>query len=676
MDLSYAVALFDGVGVARMLGHLRVLLAGIVADPGRRLSRLPLLTEAERHRELAEWNDTSAIYPVRCLHHSFEQQAGRTPGAVAAVCGDQRWTYAQLNAHANQIARHLRGHGVAAETLAGIAMAPSPRRLAVLLGILKAGGGYVPLDPALPPARLAYMIDDTAMPVIVADTAAIPSLPPTTATIIDIDQRWPEITTAPTTNPHYPVTPANTVYVIYTSGSTGHPKGVILEHAPVVNYLTGMISQWPLGPGDAVLQFASLNFDVSVLDMFAALCSGATLVLAARDTLHSPPRLAALMRHHNVTFACLPPAIVSLLTGQHLPALRVLISAGEALTPDLARHWLRPGLRFCNGYGPTEAAIGATLIELDATTLPPPIGRPMPNYTAYVLDPHLNPQPVGVTGELHIGGPTLARGYLNQPELTSQRFIPDPYSTDPAARLYKTGDLVRRQPDGTIHFLGRTDNQVKIRGLRIEPGEIETALTTHPAITAAHVKVTDDPTGHKQLTGYATTNPAAPPTTPADLRRHLTQQLPAYMIPTHLLLLGTFPLTPNGKIDHNALPTPQTTTTPYTAPRTLIETLLTDLYTTLLHHPHTSIDDNFFDLGGNSLQAMALITRLRTDLAIDTGVTAIFLAPTPRQLAIALCEEHGLEDADLGEEGGAEGGDGPGLLPGEDAAMPLAPGDI
>lgn len=653
VDLSYPTALYDAATAERLLGNLRVLLDAVVADADadRPVSALPLLSKRERELELREWNDTDAEYPVMCVHERFEQQVRATPDAIAADCEGERLTYAELNADANRIARHLREHGAGVERLVGVSMKPSLRRLAALLGIMKAGGGYVPLDPDLPAERLAYMIGDARMPAIVTDTQSVGSLPQTEAHVIDLDAAWKHIGTLEETDPESGAAPGNTVYVIYTSGSTGRPKGVVLEHAPVVNFVEGMVRRWHLGVDDNVLQFASLNFDVSVMDMFLALCSGATAVLGSRETLLSPPRLADLMRERKVTFTCLPPAVVSLLTGEPLPDLRVLISAGEALPSELLRGWLNPGLSFCNGYGPTEAAIGATLMVLDGTTFPPPIGKPMPNYRAYVLDRKLNPVPVGVVGELHLGGACVARGYLNQPELTEQRFIPDPYSGKPGARLYKTGDLVKRLPSGDIQFVGRIDGQVKIRGLRVELGEIETALAAHPSVAQAAVIVADDAAGQKQLIGYVRAEPGAIPAPAADLRQHLSRRLPAYMVPAHIVALETFPLTPNGKLDVKALPSPESVEREYRAPSTLIETILVDFYAGLLKAPRVGVDESFFDLGGNSLQAMQLISRLRSELAVDTDVTAIFLAPTAAQLAALLREKYGFEDAELGEGG-------------------------
>jgi acyl carrier protein len=353
-----------------------------------------------------------------------------------------------------------------------------------------------------------------------------------------------------------------------------------------------------------------------------------------------------------VTFACLPPAVLRLLVGEKFPALATLLSAGEELSGDLLRAWLADGLDVYNGYGPTEAAIGATFMKLEpGTPLPPPIGRPKPNYQAYVLDAHLNPVPVGVIGELHIGGAGVARGYLNRPELTRERFIADPFSHTPGARLYKTGDLVRRRPDGTLVFVGRADDQVKIRGLRVELGEIEAALAAHPAVAQAVVTVVTDQAGEKQLAGYLRPHQGATVTV-ADLRAHLSARLPAYMVPTYLITVGQFPLTTHGKIDKTALPPPQPKPAgDHVPPATLIETLVTDMYATLLGHGQVGATDSFFDLGGNSLQAMQLITELRDTLAADLDVTAIFLTPTPQQLAALLRDKHGFEDTELGPDG-------------------------
>jgi amino acid adenylation domain-containing protein len=651
IEATYPPALFDAATVRRLLEHWSVLLGGIADGPAARLSELPVLTGAERHRELIEWNDTATELPVTGIHQGFEARVAAAPAAVAAEFEGQSRTYDQLNRQASQIARRLRAAGVGPEVLVGVGMATGLDRLAALLGIWKAGGGYVPLDPAAPPDRLAFMISDTAMPVLITDDAS--SLAgPGGLQVVNLDAERDQIAALDDTSPEGTgATPASVAYVIYTSGSTGQPKGVVVEHRQAINFLHGMVRAWRIGPDSAVLSFAAVTFDVSVMDMFMPLLGGAKVVLAAPATLHSPPRLAQLIRDRQVTFACLPPAVLALLTGEQFPELRTLLSAGEELTSELLRAWLRPGLEIYNGYGPTECSIGSTFMKLEpGTQLPPPIGRPKPNYQAYVLDPHLNPVPVGVTGELHIGGAGVARGYLNRPELTRERFIPDPIT--PGQRLYKTGDLVRRRPDGTIAFIGRADNQVKIRGLRIELGEIEAALTAHPAIAQAVVVVRTDPAGEKQLAAYARPD-AGPRPSPAELRAHLARALPAYMIPAHLILLDRLPLTTNGKIDKAALPAPEPVTAgaaELVPPRTLLETFLVDLYATVLGHQQVGAADSFFDAGGSSLAAMQLVTELRRSLAVDLDVSAIFLTPAPQQLAGMLRDKHGLDDAELTEE--------------------------
>ncbi len=633
LDTLYATSLFDPATVRRLLGHLRVVLESVVADPSRRLSELPVLTGEELARELVEWNDTAADFPQVCVHERFEWQVARTPDGVAAELDGTPVTYAELNADANRIARRLRDLGVGQETLVGVSMAPSPRRLAVLLGIMKAGGGYVPLDPALPDDRLSYMVADAAMPVIVADATGEAGLPETGARVVAAEREWDGIAALADGNLGLPVDTSSIAYVIYTSGSTGRPKGVMVEHRQVVNHALGMIEHWGVDPGHRVLQFASLNFDVSVMDMFMTLLSGARAVVAPTETLLSPPRLAQLIRDRQVTFASLPPAVVNLLSGQDFPDLKIVMSAGEALSSELVHAWVRPGLRFVNGYGPTEDTVIATFAELDGSVLPPPIGLPVANQQAYVLDKNLNPVPVGVVGELHMGGAGVTRGYLNAPELTEQRFIPDPFRPD--GRLYKTGDLVKRLPDGNIVYLGRMDGQVKIRGLRVELGEIETGLASHPSVAQAVVVMTDDRSGEKQLVGYVRPDLDGPEVDAAELRRHLAQRMPAYMVPAHLIVVDVFALNTSGKIDKKALPAPDESgeAAAYVAPSTPAETTLAAIYADLLGRERVGADDGFFDLGGNSLQAMQLVTRIHDELSVDLGVTAIFLAPTVRRLA-------------------------------------------
>ncbi|HEY2441969.1 MAG TPA: amino acid adenylation domain-containing protein, partial [Streptosporangiaceae bacterium] len=639
VECSYKTGLFDAATIERLLANLEVLLRGVAADPSARLSQLPVLTADELHRELAEWNDTAAQFPPVCLHQGFEAQAARAPDAIAAQFEDECWSYGELDRQANRIARRLRGLGVGPEVLVGVCMQSGLRRLAALLGIWKAGGGYVPLDPALPTERLAFMMADTAMTVVLTDAPGTGCVPANdTVTVLSLDAEWEQISglddTAldDTAVDDTGVTAANAAYVIYTSGSTGRPKGVLVEHRQAANFVSGMARRCGMTAADSMLQFASLSFDASVHDMFMPLLAGARVVLASAETLHSPPRLAALIRESRVTFVCLPPAVLSLLADEQFPDLRMLTSGGEELSAELARRWIRPGLRFINDYGPTEASVTATCAELDAATpLPPPIGRPLPNYQAYVLDGRLNPVPAGVTGELHIGGAGVARGYLGRQELTNERFIPDPFRAAPGARLYKTGDLARRRADGTIMFAGRIDDQVKIRGLRVELGEIEAALAAHPAIAQAVVTVLAGPAGDSQLAAYLRPEPGSEPD-PGSLHAHLGGTLPGYMIPEHLIMVGSFPLTTSGKIDKTALPPPAPRqAADHVAPATSTETILVGLYAAVLGRAKVGVTDSFFDLGGSSLQVMRLVSRISAEAGADVGVSTVFLHPTPRQ---------------------------------------------
>ena len=552
------------------------------------------------------------------------------------------------------MARRLVAAGAGPEALIGVCMGTGLDRLAVVLGVWKAGGGYVPLDPGLPPERLSFMIADTGMAVIVTDAASAGSVPAAGgAEVICVDAERAEIgALAGTSLAGTGAGPGNVAYVIYTSGSTGEPKGVVVEHRQAVNFLQAMVGPWRIGPGSVVLAFAAFSFDVSVCDMFLPLLGGGRVVLAAPETLHSPPRLAALMRGARVSYAMLPPAVLSLLAGQDFPALRTLISTGEELVGELVHPWLRDGLEFWNGYGPTEATLGSTFMKIEAgTPLPPPIGRPKPNYRAYVLDAHLNPVPAGAVGELHIGGAGVSRGYLNRAALTRQKFIADPFGSEPGARLYKTGDLARRRPDGTLVFLGRIDTQVKIRGLRVELGEIETALAAHPHVAHAAVTVFTDPSGEPQLAAYLRPEPGTDPDHAA-LQAHLAQTLPDYMVPAYLVTMDRLPLTANGKIDKAALPDPGPRRAAIRIPpATLIETMMVSMFATLLNLEQVGVTDNFFDLGGNSLQAMRLVSMMDEELRVNIGAVTVFTAPTPRQLAALLRDEHGFDDAELGADG-------------------------
>jgi amino acid adenylation domain-containing protein len=641
IECSYKTALFDEATVERLLGHLETLLRGAVADPGARLSQLSVLTGPELDRELR--NDTAAAYPYLCVHRGFERQAALTPDAVAVEFGGERVSYRDLNELADVIARRLRAVGVGPEVLVGVCLGTGPLRLAALLGIWKAGGGYVPLDLALPRRRLEFMIADTGMSVIVTDEASAAGLPPAPSAIVTLlDSPHPEIGLSEIELPSAEATPANVAYVIYTSGSTGEPKGVVIEHRQAANFLYGMIDTWHIGPDDSALQFASLNFDASVQEMFMPLLAGGRVVLAPPEVLHSPRRLMALLADRAITFACLTPSVVGLLGLEPLPDLRVLMCGGEELPAELVGRWLRPGLRFVNDYGPTETTITATFAELRPDTpLPPPIGLPSPNYRAYVLDPHLNLVPIGVVGELHVGGAGVARGYLNRPGLTAARFIADPFV--PGERLYKTGDLVRRRADGTIVYAGRVDNQVKLRGLRIELGEIEAALTGHPGVAQAVVLVAADADGNKGLVAYLRLVAGIEAVGSAELREYLSGMVPGYMVPARFIVVGEFPLNPSGKIDRAALRAlddeadsgPSWDRSVSSAPANEAEAVLCELFAAVLHRD-VGPESDFFELGGHSLLAMRLLDLISRRTQADLAPAALFVHPTPRQLAADL----------------------------------------
>jgi amino acid adenylation domain-containing protein len=635
IELSFCTALFDRSTIQRMLGNLAVLLSGIIDAPDLRLSELPLLTAAELHDELVTFNDTALALPTGCLHGRFERQVLLGPDRIAIQFGTESMTYAALNARANQIARWIRKTGVQEGSLIGMSLPTSTDRVAVMLGILKAGCGYLPLDPTLPPKRLAFMIADASLALVIASSATSTELPVAGQMLHFLDREWREIEQLDDTDPRYRVPDSHLAYAIYTSGSTGQPKGVLIEHRQAVNFTESMIRVWSITPADRILQFASLNFDASVLEIFGALLSGARLVLGTRDELLSSKRLADLIRDTGVSVACLTPTVAGLLVTEPLPGLRMLLLAGEAVPAELARAWSRPGLRLVNGYGPTETTVCATHADLTSFAEPVPIGLPMPNYQAYVLDPALNPVPLGVVGELYIGGAGVARGYLERAELTEQRFIQDPFNGQAGSRLYKTGDLVKRRLDGQLVFVGRIDSQIKIRGLRIEPGEIEAALVAHPDVAQAIAAVASDAVGQPRLTAYVRPAGSSVGDLVDELSRHLRDWLPGYMVPNRILLCTEFPLNNSGKVDRSALlrMADDTPLKGFAAPRTEVERTLTGSYADLLGLGQVGIDDGFFELGGSSLQAMQLVSRIGTALGVTVGVTDILLAPSPRLLA-------------------------------------------
>ena len=498
---EYDTDLFDPATITRLLGHFRDLLEAVVADPEQPVWALPMLTGAQRHQLLEEWNDTAADYPAgQCAHEVFQEQVKKAPDATALVFGDQQVTYGELNRRANQLAHYLRQRGVGPETVVGICVERSIEAVVGVLGILKAGGAYLPLDPAIPVSRLQFMLEDADTPLLLTQQSLFERWTEFGGRVVCLDRDWPAIAEQATGDPALLTTPEHLAYVIYTSGSTGTPKGVAVRHAGLVHLTFVQRDVFELSSDDRILQFSSAGYDAAVWEMFMALSCGARLCLAPREQLLPGPGMVELLAQLGVTIATLPPSVLASLPDAELPRLRLIVAAGESCSGELVRRWA-PGRRFVNAYGPTETTVCATLTDCRPGGLRPSIGRPLPNMQAYVLDDHLQPVPLGARGELYVGGAGLARGYWNREELTAEKFVANPFGP-PGSRLYRTGDLVRWLPDGNLDFLGRIDHQVKIRGHRIELGEVEAVLTRHPAVREAVVLAREDQPGQKRLVGY------------------------------------------------------------------------------------------------------------------------------------------------------------------------------
>jgi amino acid adenylation domain-containing protein len=638
--VQYSTDLFEAETIARWCGHFRTLLEGIVADPTRPLAALPLLSDAERHQLLVEWNATQTDVPRdACLPQLLDDPLARSPEAVAVICDDAALTYRDLHRRANQLAHHLRARGVGPDTRVGLCVERSLDLLVGVLGILKAGGAYVPLDPAYPPDRLAFMLADAQAPVLVTQAALREILPKHEAQTIYLDADWPAIAAEPDHAPATPVTADHLAYVIYTSGSTGQPKGVQIPHRALVNFLDSMRREPGLTPQDCLLAVTTLSFDIAGLELFLPLLVGAKIVLATRHAAADGAQLLDLLHRHAVTVMQATPATWHLLleagwTGS--PSLTVLCG-GEALSAELATALCARSPRVFNLYGPTETTIWSTLHRVAPAAEPVPFGRPIANTEIYLLDSALQPVPLGVPGELHIGGLGLARGYLDRPDLTAAKFIPHPFRAEPPARLYKTGDLARYRSDGSLLYLGRLDQQVKLRGFRIELGEIEAALEGHPAVRQAVVLLREDRPGDRRLVAYLVAQDSAP-LAPAALRDFLKDRLPLYMLPAAFVPLDAFPLTPSGKVDRKALRAPLAE---LAAPAPLVdppasplEQLIADIWRDLLGLPHVGAYDNFFDLGGHSLLAMQVIARLEKATGVRQRPNVLF-TQTLRQVAAA-----------------------------------------
>ncbi len=648
--LEYNTDLWDAATIERMVGHFQTLLEGIAADPNRQISTLPLLAEAERRRLLVEWNNTAVDYPRDvCIHQLFEAQVERVPDAVAAVFEQASLTYRELNRRANQLAHYLRSLGVGPDVPVAVCVERSLKVVVGLLGILKAGGAYVPLDAAYPPERLAFILADTQAPVLLTQAHLASAKfvsQPSTFKVVCLDTDWPVIAQESEAIPVNLAASDDLAYVIYTSGSTGNPKGVCCQHAGVINNLSDFQHREPISVGDGCSWWTSLNFDVSVYEIFSPLLVGGTLHIAPERVRAEGQKFVEWLSECKIRSAYIPPFMVADLDAglQRESAtcdLRRLLVGVEPIKEQLLASISAqvPALHILNGYGPTEATICCTLYSVSPHNAPDrntPIGKPMSNTQIYLLDPHLRPVPIGVPGELYIGGDNLARGYLNRPELTAERFILNPFAAETSARLYKTGDLTRYLPDGNIEFIGRTDFQVKVRGYRIELGEIEEALRQHPSLREVLVLAREDTPGDKRLVAYAVPRHSPPPTA-SELRSFLKDKLPEYMLPSAFVLLEAFPVTPNGKVDRRALPEPdQADAEPsatFVAPRTPTEEILVGVWAQVLGIKRVSIHDNFFELGGHSLLATQIISRLRDVFQVELPLRSLFEAPTVAGLA-------------------------------------------
>jgi amino acid adenylation domain-containing protein len=653
-SLEYNTDLFDAGTISRMLEHFQTLLEGIVAEPDQRLSDLPLLTQPERQQLLLEWNNTQVAYPKDvCIHQLFEAQVERTPDGVAVLFEDEQLTYRELNRRANQVAHHLRSLDVAPDSLVGICVERSLKMIVGLLGILKAGGAYVPLDPDYPSERLAYMLNDSQMPVLVTTEKLSAALPEHQARVVCLEKDWGINSADSDVAPVSSVTDENLAYVIYTSGSTGKPKGVAIAHRSLVNaYLAWEDAYQLRSLCTSHLQMASFSFDVFSGDVVRALCSGAKLVICPREWLLEPENLYELMLQERVDCADFVPAVLRNLiqylerTKQDLSFMRLLIVGSDSWLVKEYQQFQRfcgAQTRLINAYGASEATIDSSYFESAAVSLSGdrlvPIGRPFANTQIYILDSHLQLVPVGFAGELYIGGAGVARSYLNQPKLTEQKFIPNPFSNEPGDRLYKTGDLGRYLPDGTIEFLGRLDNQVKIRGFRIELGEIEAVLGQHPAVDETVVVVREDVPGNKRLVAYVVVNQTSAPTV-SQLHQFLKQKLLEYMIPSAIVKLEALPLTPNGKVDRRALLALDTARPElqeaFIAPRDTLELQLAQIWEDVLNVRPIGVTDNFFTLGGHSLLAVRLIAQIQQQFEQNLPLATLFLAPTIEHLASTL----------------------------------------
>ncbi len=641
--IEYSLDLFTEATIIRLLGHWEILLEGITANPQQSLDKLPLLTPREEEQLLWEWNQTVRDYPQqRCIHQQFERQARETPEAIALEFERQTLTYAQLNQKANQLAHYLQKQGVAPEVKVGIYLKRSPLMLIALLGVFKAGGAYIPLDSAYPQERLGFMLADGDVSLVLTQDGLDASLemvmnlaqqkyPLSHPQVLCLDSSLESLAQESQDNPDCQVKPTHLAYILYTSGSTGQPKGVEVEHRGLLNLAIAQSQAFHVNQESRVLQFASFNFDASVSEIFMTWVAGGTLCLVKSETLLVGDTLIRCLEELEITVVTLPPSVLAVLPTTQLPHLKSLILAGETPSLDVVKRWSSNRELF-NAYGPTEATVCATIGKWDPNQLPHrlSIGRPIANTQVYILDRHLQPVPVGITGEMYLGGVGIARCYHKKEDLTTQTFIPHPFAESSSKKLYKTGDLARYLPDGQIEFLGRRDRQVKIRGFRLEIREIEAMLNQHPQVLTGVVELIVEGE-EKSLVAYV----VSPGLETSDIRAYLRQYLPAYMIPSQFIKLDSLPLTANGKIDRGALPSPSITqsSADILQPRDNLELELLNIWENVLRHRPISITDNFFEIGGHSLLAVRLMALIEERLGSILPLSTLFQEGSIENLA-------------------------------------------
>ncbi|MBX7266306.1 amino acid adenylation domain-containing protein [Micromonospora sp. Llam7] len=671
ISADFRTDLFAAPRIERLVGHLCTVLEAVASDSSIVLGDLPILTPIEREQVLEAWQGARRPYLREPVHRQIAAQAVRTPRTVALRHGDVQLTYRELVERAERLAAHLRGRGVGHEDVVAVGLERGIDTVVAFLAVMNAGAAFLPLDLAHPANRLAYQLDDADAKVVISHSGVRDRLPDSTGwQPIWLDLDAAAISAAAEPAAASPVTESSLVYVLYTAGSTGRPKGVLIEHGALSNFVSWMTGVFELGPGDQMLQYAAVNFDLAEGEIFAALTAGATLVLAPERLRSDPGALSDLIAAQGITYLGAPPAVLSLIPPADYPLLRKILVGGEALPGDLVNRWRAPGRRFVNGYGPTEITIGCSyyVCEHREWRGQPPIGRAMPNRFVYVLDRFDQPSPVGVPGEITVGGVGLARGYLNAPELTAARFVPNPFR--PGELMYRTGDLGIWSETGHLQFLGRIDTQVKLRGVRIELTEIEACLVSHPDVHRAAVLLRTDLPGGPRLVAYLVPGSRVP--AEAELRAHLTRDLPASVVPGSFVVLDELPLTTVGKIDRAALPAPLLTQG--RAPRTESERVLCEIFAEVLGLDEVSIDDSFFDLGGYSLLVVRLVNAVRERLGVELEIRTVFDAPTVGGMAHHLMGDSTAESDPAVDGQPAQVAGEPQAV--ETAGTPLDPGPV